>query len=32
VPFPIEDEAHVNQRRESVGLGPLEDYLKFFQE
>jgi hypothetical protein len=32
VPFPIEDEADVNQRRESVGLGLLEDYLRLFKE
>jgi hypothetical protein len=32
VPFPIENEANVNQRRKSVGLGPLEDYLRHFQE
>ena len=32
VPFPIEDEGEVDQRRESVGLGPLEDYLRFFKE
>jgi len=28
IPFPIEDEAGVNQRRKKVGLEPLEDYLK----
>lgn len=27
---PIEDEAHVNERRAKVGLGPLEDYAKHF--
>lgn len=25
-PFPIEDEEHVDERRASVGLGPLADY------
>lgn len=28
--FPIEDELHVDQRRTSVGLPPLRDYLKHF--
>lgn len=28
--FPIKDEANVNKRRASVGLGPLEDYAKYF--
>lgn len=28
IPFPIEDEAGVNQRRKKVGLGPLDDYLE----
>ncbi len=28
VPDPIEDEANVDQRRASVGLGPLEEYLE----
>ncbi len=28
--FPILDEANVNHRRASVGLGPLEDYAKYF--
>jgi hypothetical protein len=32
VPQPIEDEAHVDQRRKEAGLGPLADYLKFFKE
>ena len=27
---PIEDEANVNKRRAEVGLGPLEEYAKFF--
>ena len=27
-PFPIEDEAHVDKRRESVGLGTLKEYLE----
>ena len=27
VPQPIEDEAHVDQRRREVGLGPLAEYL-----
>jgi hypothetical protein len=30
-PAPIEDEANVDQRRKEVGLGPLADYLKLFQ-
>jgi len=28
--FPIKDEANVNKRRLMVGLGPLEDYAKYF--
>lgn len=28
--FPIKDEADVNKRRASVGLGPLEEYAKYF--
>lgn len=32
VPLPIEDKAHVDERRERVGLGPLEDYLELFRE
>ena len=28
--FPIADEANVNKRRIKVGLGPLEDYAKYF--
>ena len=28
--FPIIDEANVNKRRASVGLGPIEDYAKYF--
>ncbi len=28
--LPIEDEVNVNKRRGSVGLGPLEDYAKYF--
>jgi hypothetical protein len=28
--FPIKDEANVNKRRLKVGLGPLEDYAKYF--
>jgi hypothetical protein len=28
--FPIKDEANVNKRRLTVGLGPLEDYAKYF--
>jgi hypothetical protein len=27
---PIEDEAHVDQRRASAGLGPIADYAKYF--
>jgi hypothetical protein len=26
-PYPIEDEAHVDERRAEVGLGPLADYI-----
>jgi len=26
--YPIEDEEHVDQRRASIGLSPLADYLK----
>jgi hypothetical protein len=32
VPFSIKDEANVDQRRESIGLEPLEDYLEFLKE
>lgn len=28
--FPIADEAHVDERRASMGLGPLADYAKGF--
>lgn len=28
--YPIEDEANVNERRKSVGLEPLENYLKYY--
>lgn len=28
--MPIEDEAHVDERRASVGLGPLSEYAKLF--
>jgi len=28
--FPIADEAHVDERRASVGLEPLADYAKGF--
>jgi hypothetical protein len=28
--FPIEDEPNVNKRRVSIGLGPLEQYAKYF--
>jgi hypothetical protein len=28
--FPIEDEAHVDERRASMGLGPLADYAQMF--
>ena len=28
--FPIMDEVNVNKRRASVGLGPLEEYAKYF--
>jgi hypothetical protein len=26
-PYPIEDEAHVDERRREVGLGPLAEYM-----
>lgn len=29
--YPIEDELHVDERRTSVGLPPLKEYLKFFR-
>jgi hypothetical protein len=29
-PYPIEDRAHVDERRAAVGLMPLADYLKLF--
>lgn len=28
--FPIKDERNVNKRRATVGLGPLEEYAKYF--
>ena len=28
--FPIQDEPNVNKRRATVGLGPLEDYARYF--
>jgi hypothetical protein len=28
--FPIKDEINVNKRRAEMGLGPLEEYAKFF--
>lgn len=28
--FPIKDELNVNKRRATVGLGPLEEYAKYF--
>lgn len=28
--YPIEDEAHVDERRRKMGLQPLADYLKYF--
>jgi hypothetical protein len=28
--YPVEDEVHVDARRESVGLPPIKDYLKHF--
>jgi hypothetical protein len=28
--YPIEDEAHVDERRSTVGLGPLTEYAKLF--
>jgi hypothetical protein len=30
-PFPIEDPARVDERRKSVGLGPLEEYRRLFR-
>lgn len=32
VPYPIEDEGHVNDRRQVVGLEPLEEYFKMMNE
>ena len=32
VPRPIEDEANVDARRKSVGLGPLSDYVAMFHQ
>jgi hypothetical protein len=32
VPEPIEDEAHVDERRKAVGLGPIADYYRELQE
>ena len=32
VPFPIEDEEHVDERREAIGLEPLEEYFKSMNE
>lgn len=32
VPSPIEDEAHVDQRRAEVGLGSLADYMKQMEQ
>lgn len=32
VPQPIEDEANVDERRKSVGLGPLAEYQALFQQ
>ncbi len=29
--FPIKDERNVNKRRATVGLGPLEEYAKYFK-
>jgi hypothetical protein len=31
-PAPIEDEANVDRRRKEVGLPPLAEYLRSFQE
>lgn len=31
-PYPIEDEDHINQRRQEVGLPTIEEYLKFTRE
>ena len=28
--YPIEDAAHVDERRKSVGLTPMAEYLKLF--
>ena len=32
VPFPIEDEEHVDERRTSIGLEPIPDYFKSMNE
>lgn len=32
VPFPIEDEEHVDERRTSIGLEPMADYFKGMNE
>ena len=32
VPFPIEDEEHVDERRKAIGLEPLEEYFKSMNE
>jgi hypothetical protein len=32
IPQPIEDEAHVDERRKAIGLGPIADYYRELQE
>lgn len=32
IPFPIEDEKHVDERRQSIGLEPIAEYFKSMNE
>ena len=32
VPYPIEDEEHVDKRRKSIGLGPIDEHFKGMNE
>jgi hypothetical protein len=32
VPFPIEDEEHVDERRKAIGLEPVAEYFKHMNE
>jgi hypothetical protein len=32
IPFPIEDEEHVDERRQSIGLEPIAEYFKSMNE